>query len=83
MNIHCVLERTVLLEKSAFSNTKGAEPNNNDVCRTVGLSPPPTRQSALDKSEFPGPYPEKTGVGLIIDQLGLMSTIRQPSEDVV
>lgn len=35
-------------------------------------SPPPTRQSALDKPEYSGPDPEKMDVDLIIDQLGLM-----------
>jgi hypothetical protein len=63
--------------KESILQTKGAEPNNNDVPNR-GSSPPQTRQSALDKSEFSGPDPEQTGVGLIFDQLGLMSTIRRP-----
>jgi hypothetical protein len=56
--------------KECILRTKGAEPNNNDVCRIVGLLRHRRVNPPWISPNFPGPDPEKTGVGLIFDQLG-------------
>jgi hypothetical protein len=65
---------------------KHGEPNSNDdVGRAVGrvlrhgrVNPPP-----LDKPEHSGLDPEKTGVDLIFDKLGLITQLMQPSQVTV